>query len=260
LACLNLGKPDMEAQQIAKAAALLVKARREGALLADLPADARPASVSDAHAVQDAVTAGLGKPVGAFKAMAPANGDATRGVIYADTVRASPARVPAAQVPQCGVEGEVAFVFRRDLPARAAAYTRDEVAAAVEACAAIELVTSRYSSDKVSNLEKLADSISNGAFVHAAPSTDWRGLDLGQLKVTLTVNGASVLEQTGGHATGDPLGVAVALVNMMREKGGVRAGQFVTCGTFTGLRYLKPGDVCGVRFEGLGAAEVTFTR
>jgi 2-keto-4-pentenoate hydratase len=47
---------------------------------------------------------------------------------------------------------------------------------------------------------------------------------------------------------------------MMREQAGVRAGQFVTCGTFTGLRYLQPGDVCGVRFEGLGAAEVTFLR
>jgi 2-keto-4-pentenoate hydratase len=44
------------------------------------------------------------------------------------------------------------------------------------------------------------------------------------------------------------------------EQGGVRAGQFVTCGTYTGLRYLKPGDICGVRFEGLGAAEVTFVR
>ncbi len=68
-------------------------------------------------AIQDAVTAGLGKPVGAFKAMAPANGEPTRGVIYADTIHASPARVPAAEVPQCGVEGEVAFIFRRDLPA-----------------------------------------------------------------------------------------------------------------------------------------------
>jgi 2-keto-4-pentenoate hydratase len=96
--------------------------------------------------------------------------------------------------------------------------------------------------------------------VHAAPSDDWRGLDLGKLKVTLTVNGTPALEQVGGHATGDPLGVAVALVNMMREKAGVRAGQLVTCGTFTGLRYLKPGDACGVRFDGLGAAEVTFTR
>ncbi len=133
--------------------------------------------------------------------------------IYADTVHSSPARIPAADVPQCGVEGEVAFVFRRDLPARAAAYSRDEIAAAVDACAAIEVVTSRYqNSDAVSNLEKLADCISNGAFVHAAPTGDWRGLELGKLKVTLTVNGAPVLEQVGGHPTGDPLGVAVVLV------------------------------------------------
>ena len=250
----------METHQIANAAALLVKARRGGPLLADLPVDVRPASVTDAHAIQDAVTAGLGKPVGAFKAMAPANGEA-RGIIYADTVHASPARIPAADVPQCGVEGEVAFVFRRDLPARATPYSRDEVAAAVDACAAIEVVTSRYqNSDAVSNLEKLADSISNGAFVHAASPADWRGLELGRLRVTLTVNGAPVLEQVGGHPTGDPLGVAVVLANMMREKDGVRAGQFVTCGSCTGLRYLRPGDVCGVRFEGLGAAEVTFTR
>jgi len=251
----------MDTQQIADAAALLVKARRGGPLLADLPGDVRPAGVADAHAIQDAVTAALGKPVGAFKAMAPANAEATRGVIYADTIYSSPARMPAAEVPQCGVEGEVAFVFRRDLPARAAPYTRDEVAAAVDACAAIEVVTSRYAnSDAVSNLEKLADCISNGAFVHAAPPADWRALELGKLKVTVMVNGTPVLEQVGGHPTGDPLGVAVVLVNMWRDKGGVRAGQFVTCGSCTGLRYLKPGDVCGVRFEGLGAAEVTFTR
>ena len=70
--------------------------------------------------------------------------------------------------------------------------------------------------------QKLADSISNGAFVHAAPAADWRNLELGKLKVTLTVNGTPVLEQVGGHATGDPLGIAVVLANMMREQGGVR--------------------------------------
>jgi 2-keto-4-pentenoate hydratase len=182
-------------------------------------------------------------------------------VIYADTIHASPARIPAAEVPQCGVEGEVAFVFRRDLPPRATPYSRDEVAAAVDACAAIEVVTSRYQNlDKASTLEKLADCISNGAFVHAEPIADWRSLQLGKLPVTLTVNGVPVLQQIGGHPSGDPLGVAVVLVNMWGEQGGVRAGQFVTCGSCTGLRFLKPGDVCGVSFDGLGAAEVTFTR
>lgn len=245
---------------ISRAAALLIDARRTGCLLDGLPVEAMPATIADAHAIQDAVTAGLGKPVGAFKAMAPPNGEPTRGVIYAEMIHASPARVPAAAVPQCAVEGEVAFVFLRDLPPRVAAYSRDEVADAVQACAAIELVSSRYrDSDAASNLMKLADCISNGAFVHAVPRSDWRGLELGRLKVTLTVNGTPVLQQEGGHATGDPLGIATALVNMMREQGGVRAGQHVTCGTYTGLRYLKPGDVCGVRFEGLGQAEVTFT-
>lgn len=249
----------MDTQQINRVAAMLVEARRNRTLLDGLPSDVTPASIADAHAIQDAVTAGLGKPVGAFKAMAPANGEPTRGVIYADTIYPTPARVPVAVVPQCGVEGEVAFVFRRDLPARVAPYTREEVAAAVDACAAIELVTSRYrNADAASNLVKLADCISNGAFVHAPPPTDWRSLELGKLKVTLTVNGETALEQVGGHPTGDPLGVAVVLANMMREQGGVRAGQFVTCGSCTGLRYLKPGDVCGVRFEGLGSAEATF--
>ena len=251
----------MDTQQIDRAADLLVGARRSGTPLDGLPADVTPATVADGHAIQDAVTARLGKSVGAFKATAPANGEPTRGVIYADTIHASPARIPASEVPHCGVEGEVAFVFRRDLPAREPAYTRNEVAAAVEACAAIELVSSRYRDfANASALVRLADSVANAALVHAAPMAEWRSLDLGKLAVTLTVNGETVLQQSGGHPTGDPLNVAVALANMMREHGGLRAGQFVTCGSYTGLRYLKPGDVCGVRFEGLGAAEATFTR
>ena len=249
----------MDSQAIDRTAALLVAARR-GERMARLPETLRPATVADAHAIQDAVTAALGTPIGAFKANAPANTDPTRGVIYADAILASPARIAAARVPQCGVEGEVAFVFRRNLPPREALWSRDEVAAAVDACAAIELVTSRYlEPDAVSNLEKLADCISNGAFVHAAPRRDWRGLRLGELQVTLLVNGAPVLRQQGGHPTGDPLGVAVALANMMRSRG-LHAGEFVTCGSYTGLRYLQPGDTCTVRFEGLGEAEVTFTR
>jgi 2-keto-4-pentenoate hydratase len=247
--------------QIQRAAAALVEARLSMTPLPGLPGGAGPTTVAEAHAIQDATTALLGRPVVAYKAMAPAGGEANRGLIYAGTVFASPAEIPAAQVPQCGVEGEIAFLFRRDLPNRNAPYTRDEVADAVEALAAIEVVHSRFPVDaKVSTLDKLADSISNGGFVHAPPNPDWRGLELGRLPVTLTVDGRAVLSQTGGHPTGDPLGVAVVLVNMMREAGGVRAGQFVTCGSCTGLRYLAAGDTCSVRFEGLGEASVVFAR
>ena len=251
----------MNNQQIERAAHILVQARRDMQPLSGLPDGLKPSTIEEALAIQDAVSRQLGKLIGAFKAMAPANGDPTRGVIYGGTIHASPCKLAASTVPQCGVEGEVAFIFRRDLPFRDKPYTRNEVAAVVDACAVLEVVHSRFAQKApVSNLEKLADSISNGALVYDVPRPDWRDLQLGKLKVTLTVNGKKSLEQVGGHPTGDPLGVAVVLANIWREKGGVRAGQFVTCGSCTGLKFLKPGDVCSVKFEGLGSAEVTFTK
>lgn len=251
----------MNKQLIERAARILVQARRDMKPLEGLPDGLKPASVEEAHAIQDAVSHQLGKLIGGFKAMAPVSGEPTRGIIYGGSIHASPCKIPASIVPQCGVEGEIAFIFRRDLPCRAKPYTRNEVAAVVDACVAIEVVHSRFAQKApVSNLEKLADSISNGALVFGVPPGNWRDLRLGKLKVTLMVNGRSSLEQIGGHPTGDPLGVAVVLANIWREKGGVRTGQFVTCGSCTGLKFLKAGDVCSVRFDGLGAAEVTFTK
>jgi len=253
----------MDPTDISKAASLLAAARRESRRIDGLPEACRPKSAADAHAIQRAVTAALGDEVSGYKANAPVAGDPNayglRAPFHAANTRISPAKFPVAEAPQCGVEGEVAFRFRRDMPPRATAYAREEVAAAMDACAAIEVVTSRYANpDAMTAHDKLADCISNGGFVYGAIVTDWSALDLTKLKVTLTVNGESVLEQVGGHPIGDPLGVAVAFVEMMRTESGVKAGQFITCGSCTGLRYLKPGDTCGVRFDGLGAAELQF--
>ena len=255
----------MDTTHVAEAASLLAKARRESGRIEVLPEACRPKSAADAHAIQDAVTALLKDEILAYKANAPVAGDPNshglRAPIYAANTRPSPARFPVSEAPQCGVEGEVAFRFREDLPPRAIAYTRDEVAAVVDACAAIEVVTSRYANpDAMSAQDKLADCISNGGFVYGKIVTDWRALDLPKLKVKLTVNGETVLEQVGGHPIGDPLAVAVAFADMMRTVGGVKAGQFITCGSCTGIRYLKPGDTCGVTFDGLGSAELQFVR
>jgi len=250
----------MDKISIERAAAILVKARREGAQLTGLPDGLKPTTIPEGHAIQDATSRLLGKLIAGFKAMNPPDAEANRGIIYGGTIHPTPADLPAALVPQCGVEAEVAFVFRQAYPPRATPYTRDEVAAGMDACAAIEIVSGRFAMDaKVSNLEKLADSIINAGLVHDVPRKDWQGLDLGRIKVTVTVNGQTIAEQEGGHATGDPLGVATALVNMWTAQGGVRAGQFVTCGSYTGLKYLKPGDVCGVAFAGLGTCRVEFT-
>jgi 2-keto-4-pentenoate hydratase len=251
----------MDPTRIAEAAGLLAAARQSRARIAALPANATPQSVREAHAIQDEVVKRTGAQVGAYKANAPsATSEGVRGLVFAPVIRTSPASFPTDEAPQCGIEGEVAFRFLRDLPGRAAPYSRQEVATALDACAAIEVVSSRYAdSDTATVLDKLADNISNGGFVAGALVEDWQRLDLSQIKVRLTVNGETVVEKAGGHPIGDPLGVAVALVEMMRSAGGVKAGQYVTCGSYTGLRYFKPGDHCQVAFEGLGEAELTFT-
>jgi hypothetical protein len=133
--CKSVTNPEeqdiMTLDQITAAASLLVQARRTGTPIPELPESYRPATIADAHAIQDAVTRQLDRPVAAFKANAPPGDEQNRGVIY--DVYSSPARIPAFQVPLCGVEGEVAFRFTRDLPPRATSYTRDEVTAAVDA-------------------------------------------------------------------------------------------------------------------------------
>lgn len=106
----------MDKHLIDRAAALLVRARRDLVPLAGLPDALQPKTIDDGHAIQDAVSKSLGKLIGGFKAMAPPNLQPNRGIIYADTICPSPCDLPAAKVPQCGVEGEVAFVFRENLP------------------------------------------------------------------------------------------------------------------------------------------------
>jgi 2-keto-4-pentenoate hydratase len=247
----------MTEAELATAAEVLAHARRSGTRIEGLAVT--PASISEAHAIQDRVAALVGEPIGAFKASTPPGGEPTRGLIEARMIRPSPARMAVAEVPHCGVEGEVAFRFTRDLAARAAPYTRDEVAAAVAVLPVIEVVSSRFRDPLARpKLEQLADCGINGGLVIGPEIADWTHLDLPKLHMTFIVNGETRLASEGGHPTDDPLAGAVTLANLQRTAAGVTAGQIVTTGSWTGLPFLKPGDHCIVRFEGLGEAEVVF--
>jgi 2-keto-4-pentenoate hydratase len=268
----------MDKANIEKVASLIAAARRNRTRLEPLPAACRPSSIAEGHAIQDAVARALGYAVGGYKGAPPArpdpsrpkdesdksapwsNPEGIRALIFEPTIHASPCVFPSADAPNCGVEGEIAFRFRQDLPPRATPYSREEIAAVVDAYPAIEIVSSRYASPKERTfLDKLADCVSNSGFVYGAKCTDWQRLRLADLHVKLVVNGETIVDKVGGHPMGDPFAIVDALVEMMRPTIGVKAGQFVTCGSHTGLPYFKPGDVCEVEFEGLGKVQVTFS-
>jgi len=268
----------MDKANIDEAASVLAAARRKRVRIGALPPACRPTSIKEGHAIQDALALALGAAVGGYKAAPPArpdpsrphdesdatapwsNPEGIRAFIFEPTIHASPCVFPSTEAPQCGVEGEIAFRFRRDLPPRAAPYSRDEIAAVVDAYPAIEIVSSRYASpQEMTFLDKLADCVSNSGFVYGAKCTDWQRLRLADLTVKLVVNGETIVDRVGGHPMGDPFVIVEALVEMMRPTVGVKAGQFVTCGSHTGLPYFKPGDVCRVEFEALGDVQVTFS-
>ncbi|MBM3599580.1 MAG: hypothetical protein FJX35_15320 [Alphaproteobacteria bacterium] len=248
-------------EAVEKAAGLLIEARRTGRLLDGLPADCRPTNAVEAMAIQEATVAGLGEPIGGWKTGPAQDGTVVRGALLRSRIFESPARVPATLAPLLGIEGEIAFHFHRDLPRRGTDYSEAEVADAVTAFAAIEIVDTRFRSFKdAPALERTADLVSNGAFVRGALQPRWRSLDLPNLEVVLTIGGQEVVRRMGGHATGGhPMAPAVLLVNELRKGGGVKAGMVMTTGTCTGMTYAKPGQTVTAQFAGLGSAEVTFS-
>jgi 2-keto-4-pentenoate hydratase len=171
----------------------------------------------------------------------------------------SPASLPSSGLPLLGVEAEIAFLFERDMPPRDIDYTLDEVTAAAIALVGIEIVGTRFRDyDRAPALDRTADCMSNEAFVMGTRRPDWRSRDLSQLEAKLVVNGTVIVQRTGGHVTKDPIVPAVALVNILRRQTGVRAGQFITTGTFTGLHRAAPGDTIEVSFTGFGSASIVF--
>jgi 2-keto-4-pentenoate hydratase len=250
----------MDQRAIDQAAALFVEARKSGVLLDGLPASCRPRNLDEAHAIQEATVAALGDTGAAWKVGAAIDGKIVRGAILRSRIIPTGGSIAAEKVPLLGVEAEIAFRFDRTLEPRERPYEYAEVAAAVTAFPAIEIVDSRFRDYRGAPLiERIADCVSNGAFVVGDAKSGWREFDLAKLDARLEVDGEVLVRRIGGHPANDPLLPAVELVNDLRHGSGVRAGQVMTTGTYTGLNFVKPGTRARAVFEGFGIAEVHLT-
>jgi 2-keto-4-pentenoate hydratase len=148
----------------------------------------------------------------------------------------------------------------QDLPAREAPYAREDVLGAVaSAHPAIEILQSRFEDpDRVDRLSQLADSLAHGAFVHGPAAPHWREVDLAAEEVVLLVDGREV-KRGRGNPAGDMLRLLVWLANEgALWAGGIKAGQWVTTGSWTGKDYVPPGARVEARFGRMGSAVVAF--
>jgi 2-keto-4-pentenoate hydratase len=249
----------MNSEETGRAARLLANADRNHSHIAALPDGLHPGSPSEAMALQAQVVSLSGETVAGWKVATTAEGVSTWGAIYARDVLASPAKLEAGRMPMRGVEGEVAFRFVRDLPARTAPYSREEIEAVLTAFPAIEIVDSRFESYAgTPATDRLADRMSNGGIVIGKAEAGADKLDLSQRHVTLTCDGKTILDQVGGHSRGDPLLPAIEFIHARQEQLTFRTGQFITAGTLTGMIQGTPGQRYEVTFDGLGGVGLTF--
>ena len=255
---------------IQEAVELLVAARGDHRRLDAFPESCRPRDFADGYAIQEAFVRVWGAPIAGYKIgctspetqkLLGAPGPFP-GRVFAPVRLNSPAKVAAKAFHKLGIEPEFAFTLARDLPARSAPYTREEVAAAVAALhGAIELVDTRWVDwFKVGVASILADNGANGGLILGPPVTDWRKIDLPKAKAVLRFDGKVVAEGAGAAVLGNPLEALVWLANDLSKRGyGLKAGDAVTTGTVASIHFAEPGMIVTADFGPIGTAEVRFT-
>jgi len=240
----------------------LLEARRTRVLLAGGPAEAAPLSEAAAYAIQDEVLAALGGRRGWKVGAASAQAEPMCAPLPASGVHADGAVLAAAGFGFTGVEVEIGFRFGRDLPARAGAYRREEVLAAVESvCATIELVDSRFAGwrDR-SPLEQCADLCNHGALVAGMASPAPASVDQTRQAAELWVDGRRVVANTGGNTAGDVQRLLIWLAGHAAARGqSLRAGEIVTTGSCTGLYEARAGQRLRGVLPGLGEVQLSLT-
>ena len=237
----------------------LLDARRTGNTLADLPAALLPLDLDEVYFVQDAVAAAYG-PIGGWKIGAP-------------TPEATPlfAPMPLAWIVTSGsaieqhryrgLEAEIAFLVGEDLPPRTQPYSRAEALAAMASChPAIEVLESAFTDPTVATkFASLADLQMHGGFVYGPAIDNWQGLDFNAENVMLAVDGVVRVERTGSNTSGDLLKLIPWLANEGAARtGGLRKGQWITTGSWTGNTLAGPDSRVDVEFATAGRVDLRF--
>ncbi|NQW51979.1 MAG: fumarylacetoacetate hydrolase family protein [Rhodospirillales bacterium] len=245
-------------QDISYAVQTLLEARRSGRQMAP------PFALQDrdaVYAVQDGVARATG-PVAGWKVGARTPiADPNPAPLLAGALVPSPARFDGKAMHMIGVEVEISFHIVRDIPARASVVEREEALAAVgDAFVGMEIVDTRLADFKNADPDwLLADNQMNHALVMGDRVRDWKALDWPTLQVRLVIDGQTVVDQQGGLGAVDPVRPLIWMIDhAVRRRGGIRAGQAITTGSWTGLLYFPAGSHARGEFLGLGAVEASF--
>jgi 2-keto-4-pentenoate hydratase len=250
-----------EQSRLIDAADALLDARRTGHPLIDLPVNLQPQSLDEAYAIQDRMIPSFGE-IGGWKIGAPTP-DATP--MYAPMplawIAATGSMLAGPRWRYRGLEAEVAFLVGTDLPPRAQPYTREETLAAMASChPAIEVLEPAFEDpSKATRLAAVADLALHGGFVYGPAAPNWQPIDFTKEHVMLAIDGIVRVEHTGSNTAGDLLRLLPWLANEGAARtGGLRKGQWITTGSWTGNTLAMSRCTVEVLFSTVGRVDLRF--
>ena len=253
----------LDNDRMRQAAEILLRARRELEPVENLPESLRPKTLEEAYALQDIVATDLG-PVGGWKVGAPSP-EATPGyspMPLFGGYATSGQRLKSSYRRLRGVEAEIAFHLGKDLPPRGQSYSREEVEGAIaSAHPAIELLESAFTDpDKADRLSAVGDLQLNGGFVYGPAFPGWRNADFTRESVTVMLEGVVRFEGTASNTAGtDLLRLVVWMANEARHRtAGLKAGDWITTGSWCGKFLANSDSEVTVRFSTFGEVQIYF--
>jgi 2-keto-4-pentenoate hydratase len=167
-------------------------------------------------------------------------------------------KIPAADLLQPRIEGELAFVLKEDLQGPGITMT-DVLRSSEGVIPALEIIDSRIRDWKIKLPDTVADNASSARIVLGAKITPVLGLDLRTVGMVLEKNGEVVATAAGAAVLGHPAQAVAWLANKLAAYGiTLRKGEVILSGSLTAAVAVSSGDFIRADFGPLGDVKIKF--
>ncbi|MGB3376518.1 MAG: fumarylacetoacetate hydrolase family protein [Microbacterium sp.] len=259
----------MSAENIISAAERLISAQMSGlpcAPVRDLVHDTDSAYAVQQEVVRRRLTAGAvlaGRKIGlTSRVVQDQFGVETPdfGALFSDMIHPDGVELDLGGFLQPRVEGEIAFVLRKELPSPSTTII-DVLRATDFILPAFEIVDSRIRDWDIRITDTIADNASSGAVVLGTTPFDLRGRDLTRVGMVIEHGGEPVSMGAGSACLGSPVTAVAWLAREVARRGNpLRAGEVVMSGALGSMVPAHSPGRYRLRLTGLGDVDVTFTR
>lgn len=166
--------------------------------------------------------------------------------------------VPKQGILQPKVEGEIAFVLKKELKGPNITVL-DVIQATDYVLPALEIVDSRIKDWKIKLADTIADNASSAYYVLGGKPTKLADIDLELLGMVLCKNGEIVNTGVGAAALGNPAQCVAWLANRLADFDiSLHAGEVILSGALSAAVDATEGDSFVARFAHLGEVSVRF--